>query len=123
NAQALARKPRGKFSALQTPRTALYRPWTASIDEGWTRWLLEQYEFPFSPLLDADVRAGELRKQWDVIVLPGDRDDAQLVEGHKRASMPAEYRGGLGDVGRDALRQFVAQGGTLVVWGDAVDFA
>ena len=118
----LASKPNGDFSILQTPRTALYKPWTASIDEGWTRWLLEQYEFRFSSLVNADIRAGGLRDQWDVIILPGDRDDESMIEGNKRASMLAEYRGGLGNEGREALRLFVAKGGTLIVSGDAIDF-
>jgi hypothetical protein len=119
----LADKPKGRSAVLKAPRTALYRPWTASIDEGWTRWLLEQYEFPFSSVLDADIRSGGLRQKFDVILLPGDRDDRRLVEGNKRLSMPVEYRGGLGAEGRAALEQFVADGGTLLVWGDAVEFA
>ncbi len=119
----LAKKPQGKFVELSTPRTALYRPWTASIDEGWTRWLLEQYEFPYSTLVDADIQAGNLSKAWDVILLPGDRDYRRLLDGNSRPSTPAEYRGGLGKGGVQSLQQFVAEGGTLVTWGDAVDFA
>ena len=109
--------------SISTPRTALYRPWTASMDEGWTRWLLEQYEFPFEPLRDGDVRQGDLRERWDVIILPGDRSDSRLVKGNYRESTPEEYRGGLGESGRAAIRRFVAQGGTLITWGDAVEFA
>ena len=108
---------------LRLPRTALYRPWTASMDEGWTRWLLEQYEFPFSPLFDADVRAGGLVERWDAILLPGDRSDSRLIRGASGKEVPREYRGGIGEEGRKALREFVARGGTLVVWGDGVDFA
>lgn len=119
----LADKPPGPSVVLKTPRTALYRPWTASIDEGWTRWLLEQHEFPFSSLLDNDVRSGSLREKWDVILLPGDRDDRRLIEGNRRLFTPAEYRGGLGAEGRAALQQFVADGGMLVAWGNAVQFA
>lgn len=119
----LTEKPHGPAVALKAPRTALYRPWTASIDEGWTRWLLEQYEFPFSSLRDSDIRSGALREKWDVILLPGDRNDSQLTVGNFRLSTPAEFRGGLGGRGRTALEQFVADGGTLVVWGNAVQFA
>jgi len=108
---------------IRAPRTALYRPWTASMDEGWTRWLLEQYEFPFAALRDDEVRAGDLRSKYDVILLPGDRSDSRLVKGNYRASTPEEYRGGLGEEGRRALKRFVAKGGTLVTWGDAVEFA
>jgi hypothetical protein len=119
----LTEKPAGPAVALKTPRTALYRPWTASIDEGWTRWLLEQYEFPFSSLLDSDIRSGALREKWDVILLPGDRDDSRRPVGNFRLSTPGEYRGGIGARGRAALEQFVADGGRLVVWGNAVQFA
>ena len=110
-------------SPVTLPRTALYRPWTASIDEGWTRWLLEQYEFRPSPLFDEDIRAGDLDKLSDVILLPGDRDDDRIVRGNYRKSMPEEFRGGIGEEGRSAIREFVSDGGTLVVWGDAVEFA
>ena len=111
------------LSALRPSRLALYRPWTASMDEGWTRWLLEEYEFSFSPVFDNDVRAGALADRFDVILLPGDRGDKRLVEGAFRRSTPEPYRGGLGEKGRRALRDFVARGGTLVAWGDAVEFA
>ncbi len=114
---------RPKTAPLEPVRVALYRPWTASMDEGWTRWLLEQYEIGFTPLVDADLRAGDLRKRWDVLLLPGDRGDARLISGNNGKATPEEYRGGLGEEGRQAIREFVAQGGRLVVWHDAVDFA
>ncbi len=116
-------KAPGAASKLGPVRVALYRPWTASMDEGWTRWLLEQYEFPFTPLFDADIRAGRLRERWDVLLLPGDRGDSQLIRGADRKSTPEEYRGGLGEEGRRAIREFVVQGGRLVVWHDGVEFA
>ncbi|MCG6956651.1 MAG: M14 family metallopeptidase [Gemmatimonadetes bacterium] len=47
--------------AVTRPRVGLYRPWAASIDEGWTRWLLEMYGVKHSSLYNADVLAGKLR--------------------------------------------------------------
>ena len=108
---------------LKKPRLALYQPWTASMDEGWTRWLLEQNEFVFSPIQDADIRAGALGELWDVIILPGDRGDERLTGGNDWESTPQEFRGGLGDAGRDALRDFVTEGGTLIAMGDSTEFA
>jgi hypothetical protein len=108
---------------LKKPRTALYQPWTASMDEGWTRWLLEQNEFSFSPIQDADIQAGRLRELWDVIILPGDRGDERLAVGNDWESTPTEFRGGIGAQGREALREFVTQGGTLVAMGDSTEFA
>ena len=51
-------------------RIGLFKPWVANMDEGWTRWLLEQHEFAHRTLSDADVRRGGLRADFDVIVLP-----------------------------------------------------
>ena len=94
-------------------RVALYRPWTDAIDEGWTRWLLEQYEFPFTTLRDAEVRAGGLKAAYDVIILPSIAAP-RLIEGNPKGSLPEEYVGGLGAAGVAALKAFVEAGGTLV---------
>jgi hypothetical protein len=93
------------------------------MDEGWTRWLLRKYEFRATPLHDADLRAGSLRDHWDAIILPGDRGNKSIIEGHTSTAVPAEYRGGIGDKGRQALRAFVSDGGTLITMGDSTEFA
>ncbi|MCB1020301.1 MAG: hypothetical protein KDC27_10250, partial [Acidobacteria bacterium] len=116
-------EPPAAATPRKQPRVALYRPWTASMDEGWTRWLLEQYEFAFSTVRDTDLQQPNLRERWDVILLPGDRSDSSLISGNTRKSTPEEFRGGLEQKGRAAIRDFVSDGGTLVVWGDAVEFA
>ncbi len=112
-----ADRVRGKLPSglvpVGTARVALYKPWTGSIDEGWTRWLLERYEFPFQSLADADVRRGGLRDRFDVIVLPS-MGRAQIVAGNKPDAVPPEYAGGIGDEGIAALKAFVGAGGTLV---------
>ncbi len=108
---------------LSEPRVALYQPWTASMDEGWTRWLLEQHEFGFAPAHNADMRQGGLLERWDAIILPGDRNEKSIVEGRDSKSVPEEYRGGIGSEGRAALKEFVAAGGTLITMGDSTEFA
>src|SRR5712692_1995795 len=55
---------------LSAPRVGLYKPWAASMDEGWTRWLLEQYGFDPRPLDNKTIRAGNLSEKFDAIVLP-----------------------------------------------------
>ncbi|MGB8959375.1 MAG: hypothetical protein WCC00_10260, partial [Candidatus Aminicenantales bacterium] len=59
---------------LKKPRLGLYQPWSGSVDEGWTRWLLERYGFEFVSLHPEDFRA-PLRDKVDVIILA---DDARI---------------------------------------------
>ncbi len=106
---------------LRTPRVALYAPWTSgNIDEGWTRWVLEQYEFPFTTVYNADIRAGGLRRRFDAIIL-ADQAPREIVDGNLGAAIRPEYRGGIGDIGVDSLQRFVSDGGTLIALGAASD--
>ncbi len=107
---------------LGRARVGLYKPWVESIDEGWTRWLLEQYEFEFENIADADIKKGGLRARFDTIVLP-DMGAERMVGGHAAGTMPPAYVGGLGMEGADMLRQFVEAGGTLVTLDSASELA
>jgi hypothetical protein len=100
-------------AVVNQPRVALYRPWSDAIDEGWTRWLLEQHAFGFTTLRSADVRKGALTSRFDVIVLPSE-SASRLIDGNKTGSVPDEYAGGLGKEGVESLAAFVQSGGTLV---------
>ena len=104
--------------ALHRARVGLYRPWQPSIDEGWTRWILEQYGFQPISLYNADIRAGSLSDRVDVILLP-DMRAASLVNGFKPGVVPGEYAGGLDEEGLASLRAFVRKGGTLVAFNQS----
>lgn len=99
---------------LRMPRLGVYQSWVASIDEGWTRWVLEQCGLEFVTLHDADIRAGGLRQRLDAIVLP-DQNPQHIIDGHSAQIMPAPYAGGIGNTGVQSLKEFVGQGGTLLV--------
>jgi hypothetical protein len=103
-------------------RVALYQPWTASMDEGWTRWVFESWDMPYSTLHDAEVRVGDLRSRYDVIVLP-DLSAESIIQGRTPGTVPPEYAGGIGDAGAAAVRAFVRGGGTLVCIDESSDFA
>jgi hypothetical protein len=109
--------------AFHAPRVAMYQPWTGgNMDEGWTRWVLEQYEFNLTSIHNADIRAGKLRQKFDAIVI-ADQDPRAIVDGFNAPQIRPEYRGGIGEAGLDALKRFVADGGTLVTMGNACDLA
>ena len=108
---------------LIPPRIALYKSYVASIDEGWTRFIFENYEFPFVNIVDKDIRAGSLRAKYDVIIVPGELSEMQIIEGHRAGAVPPEFAGGIGEAGVQNLRDFVNEGGTLVTMDKATEFA
>jgi hypothetical protein len=103
---------------VRLPRVGLYKSYVASMDEGWTRWIFEQWDLPFVSLLDREVRAGNLRAKFDVIILPQQSPNA-IINGFAPGTMPDEYVGGIGKQGVTALREFVEAGGTLVTLDSA----
>jgi hypothetical protein len=97
-----------------------------NMDEGWTRLLLERFEFPYASLFDAEITAGNLNARYDVIVLPADdvdrmmgTEDKDTPVGSRAEDYPPEYRSGFGQAGVDALEAFVTKGGTLVTFAQA----
>jgi len=116
----VAAKEAGK--AVKPARLGLYRSWQANMDEGWTRWIFEQFEFPFTSLYNADIQAGHLRDKYDVIVLP-DANARSIIDGYRPGTIPDRYAGGIGQQGVDELRDFVSEGGTLVAFNNASMFA
>ncbi len=108
--------------ALKQPRVGLYKSWLAAMDEGWTRWLLEQFGFAYSNVTDAEIQAGNLKAKFDVIVFP-DQQAGAIANGHRANAMPAEFTGGVGAKGAVVLKQFAEQGGNLVFFNHASDYA
>jgi hypothetical protein len=107
---------------VKKPRVGVYQPWGGNIDEGWTRWILEQFHFPFTVLHNSDVRDGHLHEQYDAIVF-AEMAARQIMDGMRPGSVPGQYAGGIGDEGAQALRDFVTAGGTLITMGNAATFA
>ena len=123
------RRTRTVLPPLRRARIGLYRNWVANIDEGWTRWLLEQYGFPYTRVTNDMVQAGRLNDTFDVLILPSQSSRAMLdghpATVHSRSGpsnpVPPAYRGGLGEAGVTALKAFVEAGGVLVTFDQASD--
>ena len=117
--------------AIRKPRIGVYEPWSGSMDSGWTRWVLEQYGFPFTVVHPEDFKA-PIDDKIDVLIVA---DDARVPI----AGAPAGGRGGPpGGAGRairpeyayqltqadvQGLERFIHNGGTLVCLSNASTFA
>ncbi len=94
-----------------------------NMDEGWTRFLLESFDFKYDTLFDKDITSSNLKK-YDILIFPN--DDMERMTGsddERAAEYPPEYRSGLKDKEVDILQTFVKDGGTMVMLGDSGEFA
>ena len=114
--------PAGGRKEIPAPRIGLYQAFVPSMDEGWTRWLFDEFGFGHTRLQNPDIVAGHLRDKFDTIVIP-DQSRQTIAQGYREGQMPPEFTGGLGDKGAASLREFVEQGGTLILLNHASDYA
>ena len=110
------------YTLTHLPRIAVYRPWTGNMDEGWCRWVLEQFHLPYVSLTDSVAKAGKLRDHFDVLLVP-DMSLREMRDGNSPKDFPPPYAGGLGTAGIEAIREFVTNGGTLVLLDHASELA
>jgi hypothetical protein len=139
------RRSEAPTGTLRKPRIALFRP-LASMDEGWTRWVLERFEFDFASLTDAELTTSPLRGRFDVIVVT-DEPRGPLTGGGRGgrgggAGQGASVGPGVGQAGGarqtgagapqpddpnaariKAIDDFVRAGGTLVTLNRSTGFA
>jgi hypothetical protein len=127
--KSLSSPPSGTHLRVRPSRVGLYKPWVASMDEGWTRFLLENYEFPHLNLSNQDIQESSFRGNIDVLLFPdvdesiirtGQRDPDD--NGHRRILLPPAYAGGLGPDGGQAIKSWVESGGTVVGLDDSTAY-
>jgi len=124
-------------SPLRAARIGLWDQYGGSMESGWTRWILEQFEFPFTRIYAPELDAGNLNAKYDVLVFVSGAIPAvpSAAGGSGRGgrgggaggpdpeSIPAEYRSQLGRVTADKtipqIRAFVENGGTVVALSDS----
>ena len=109
------------LNSAKEPRVGLYRPWTANLSEGWTRFVLDAFEFDYSTVRNAEILAGNLKKRYDCLILPS-LTSRYLLNGNPKDSTEPEYTGGIGEDGVVNLQQFVRDGGTLICIDGASNF-
>ena len=95
------------------PRIGLYAPWSGVMNEGWLRWVLDEFELSYVRVRNEMIRAGKLSDFIDVLVLPS-ISAPYLDAGQREGSVPAEFAGGLDPEGAVAVEEFVRAGGKLI---------
>lgn len=138
-AAALSALPAVSMHDAPPPRIAIYSQWTSTQDLGWYRLTFDNFGVPYDLIYKEQVRKGQLRKQYDVILMAAQTINRQVAL-QAPASRPQPYQksdkyrflgaygetpdmsGGLGQEGVDAFAQFLEEGGTLVAAGAAVRF-
>ena len=62
--------PEKEAAGLKPVRIGLWDSYSGSIPSGWTRWLLERFEFPFQVVYAPELDKGNLREKFDVLIFP-----------------------------------------------------
>lgn len=115
NISASDEMPEAASFQLTTPRIGLYKSYVPAVEEGWTRYVFDDYGFEYQSIGDGDIQQGDLHQRFDAIVLPH-QHTRHMHNGHSTSYYHPDYTGGLGDKGAEKLKSFVEDGGTLVTW-------
>jgi hypothetical protein len=87
---------------MKRQRVAMYQRFGGgNIDEGWSRLVLEQFNFPYKSIFDPEIKAGNLIDKYDVLVIPSDSTATITGEAPGAGATPAG-RGGRGEAGAPA---------------------
>ena len=138
-AAALAQAPSVPMHDADLPRVAMYSSWTGTQEIGWVRFTFDKFGIPFDLIYKERVRKGNLRADYDVILMPTQTMTRQSVfQAPAARAVPymkdAKYKflgmygespditGGMGGEGVDAFAKFLDAGGTLIAMGNAVRF-
>ncbi len=118
---------KGAESPIKNPlkhpvRIGIYKPSMSNMDEGWTRYIFDTFNVPYSSVRDADIRRGGLNAKFDALILSA-QSSTQIINGNIAGTLPAEYTGGVTEAGVKNLKEFVTDGGMLICFDDSCDLA
>ena len=117
--------PDSTATAVQMPRIVLVESWFHNMDAGWTRYLFDQYDIPYSVLRPGDLAKKTFELNCDIIIFT-DEDKNVLMEGKTKvgeesfpANLPPEFTKGMGKDGFQKILKFIKNGGTILSWGNS----
>jgi len=122
-------KEKGSLIPLRPVRLGIYQSYRASMDEGWTRWVLDHFEFPYKILHNQDFKNKKGLYNLNVIIFP-DMGRNTILNGtgsryysRRSSPMPAKFVGGIGKKGIQHLKEFVKKGGNIILLDSAAELA
>jgi hypothetical protein len=135
--EGVASLPRTEGLQMRQVRVGLWDQYGGSMPSGWTRWLLEQFEFPFEVVYPPQLDAGGLERQYDVLIFPtgaipatagGPQEPGRYEqEDRPELDIPEEYRDRVGRVTAAVtvpqLQAFMQDGGTIITIGTSANLA
>jgi hypothetical protein len=133
--EGVSSMPRTEGLQVRQVRVGLWDQYGGSMPSGWTRWLMEQFEFPFEVIYPPRLDAGNLKRNFDVLIFPTGAIPAMGPGGEEgrygreeaAADVPEEYQDRVGRVTPDVtvphLKQFLEEGGTIITIGTSGNLA
>lgn len=118
---------KGDESPIKNPvkhpvRVGIYKGSMSNMDEGWTRFVFDTFNVPYTSIRDVDVRQGALNSKFDAVIFPS-QQSTQIISGNAAGTLPADYTGGITEAGVKNLKEFVQNGGMLICFDNSCDLA
>ena len=134
SAYAVTEKPTGAAIQVHPVRLGLVDVYGGSMPSGWIRWLLEQFDFPYTLVFPQELDKGDLNSKYDVLIFPdgvirrpGAGGGGFFGRTPKPEDIPAEFRPWLGSITADKtfpqLQAFADNGGTLLTIGSSTNLS
>lgn len=129
--EGISSTPSGKAFSINPVKIGLWDRYGGSMPSGWTRWIMEQFEFPFELVYPKALDTENLNKKYDVLVfvtgaIPQDASRTTSSGGDRSSNnddIPDEYRDWLGQVTTETtvprLLEFLRNGGTIIAIGSS----
>jgi hypothetical protein len=111
-----------KNPVKQPVRVGIYKSSMSNMDEGWTRYIFDTFNVPYTSVRDVDVRRGALSSKFDALIFTS-QAATQIINGNAAGTLPQEYTGGITEAGVKNLKEFVNNGGMLICFDNACDLA
>jgi len=137
SAIGLAKAPKGEALKQKTVRIGLADVYGGNMPTGWTRFLLENFEFPYELVYPQIIDAGYLKDKYDVLIFTdgilhlgageGERGGGFFGAQPKPDTIPAEFRPWLGSYTKEksvpALKEFAESGGAILTIGSSTSLS